>query len=400
MAAGEQAGLLDLQKELTCSICTEVLFQPLTLLDCLHTFCGSCLKEWFSWQASQASASKPNPYTCPSCRASVRETRPNATVTTLLDMYVQANPGRGRSQEEENELRAKYKPGEQVLPRVRVEKVDAADERMLAEVREMSLRDAGVRSSGAYERGTRHRTTERRRNPSSDGRHGRRNQQPDPEHEPPEPSSRRQIGHQSSLRSLMSGSDIDSSEMEEEILRLVDEGWLDGIDLNNLDTSQVDELSDAMGIDQDKAIRQRIAQGVHEIIRTDDIESMRIVVMLDGQRMQNNVSLRLIHLSHGLVSSKLIRPLAVSSEEHQVSIEDRLRRLLGRLQGGLTLHPNTKLLNHPPTYLRGRLARIHGRLLGRLQGGSALHPNTELLNHLPIYLRGRLAQIHGRLPLI
>ncbi|KAL8847757.1 MAG: hypothetical protein Q9221_007205 [Calogaya cf. arnoldii] len=346
MAAGEQAGLLDLQKELTCSICTEVLFQPLTLLDCLHTFCGSCLKEWFSWQSSQASASKPNPYTCPSCRASVRETRPNATVTTLLDMYVQANPGRGRSQEEENELRAKYKPGEQVLPRVRVEKVDAADERMLAEVREMSLRDAGVRSSGAYERGTRHRTAERRRNPSSDGRHGTRDQQPDTGHEPPEPSSRRQIGHQSSLRSLMSGSDIDSSEMEEEILRLVDEGWLDGIDLNNLDTSQVDELT--------------ITQGVHEVTRTGDIESMRTIVV--DERIQNNVSLRLIHLSQDLVSSKLIRPLTASSEEHQVSIEDRLRRLLGRLQGGLALHPNTKLLDHLQIYLRGRLAQVHGHL--------------------------------------
>lgn len=225
-------------------ICTEVLFQPLTLLDCLHTFCGSCLKEWFSWQASQASASKPNPYTCPSCRASVRETRPNATVTTLLDMYLQANPGRDRTQEEQDELRSKYKPGEQVMPPVRVEKVDAADERMLAEVREMSLRDAGVRSSGAGERETRHRTAERRRDPSNDARQRRSHQQPNSEHERPETSSRRQIGHQSSLRSLMSSSEIDSSDMEEEILRLVDEGWLDGIDLNNLDTSQVDELSE------------------------------------------------------------------------------------------------------------------------------------------------------------
>ncbi|KAL8754013.1 MAG: hypothetical protein Q9199_004643 [Rusavskia elegans] len=260
MAAGEQAGLLDLQKELTCSICTEVLFQPLTLLDCLHTFCGSCLKEWFSWQASQASASKPNPYTCPSCRASVRETRPNATVTTLLDMYLQANPGRGRTQEEQNELRSKYKPGEQVLPRVRVEKIDAADERMLAEVREMSLRDAGVRSLGAYERGTRHRTAERRRDPSSDGRQRRRHQQPTSEHERPEASSRRQIGHQSSLRSLMSSSEIDSSEMEEEILRLVDEGWLDGIDLNNLDTSQVDELSERIAEAYRRRHRHRAGQ--------------------------------------------------------------------------------------------------------------------------------------------
>ncbi|KAL8667135.1 MAG: hypothetical protein Q9168_007342 [Polycauliona sp. 1 TL-2023] len=69
-----------------------------------------------------------------------------------------ANPGRGRSQEEQNELKSKYKPGEPVLPRVRVQEVDAADERMLAEVREMSLRDAGVRPPASYERGTRHRT--------------------------------------------------------------------------------------------------------------------------------------------------------------------------------------------------------------------------------------------------
>ena len=43
-------GLLNLEKELVCFICTEVLYQPLTLIDCLHTFCGSCLKEWFSHQ--------------------------------------------------------------------------------------------------------------------------------------------------------------------------------------------------------------------------------------------------------------------------------------------------------------------------------------------------------------
>ncbi|KAL8803821.1 MAG: hypothetical protein Q9182_002953 [Xanthomendoza sp. 2 TL-2023] len=244
MATGEQAGLLDLQKELTCSICTEVLFQPLTLLDCLHTFCGSCLKEWFSWQASQASASKPNPYTCPSCRASVRETRPNATVTTLLDMYLQANPGRGRTQEEQEDLKARYKPGEQVLPQVTVEKADAADERMLAEVREMSLRDVGVRGPASYEHGTRRRTAERRRDSNNGDPQGRRHQQANSHPGRSEANAHRQIGHQSSLRSLMSSSDIDSSEMEEEILRLVDEGWLDGIDLNNLDTSQVDELSE------------------------------------------------------------------------------------------------------------------------------------------------------------
>ncbi|KAL8834484.1 MAG: hypothetical protein Q9170_003719 [Blastenia crenularia] len=154
-------------------------------------------------------------------------------------MYLQANPRRRRTEGEKEELKQKYKPGESVLPRVTVQEKDSDDERMLAEVREMSLREVGVRAPGTYERGMRHRTAERQRDPGDAGRQTRGHRQG-----PSEASAHRQIGHQASLRSLMSGSEIDSSEMEEEILRLVDEGWLDGIDLNTLDTSQVDELSE------------------------------------------------------------------------------------------------------------------------------------------------------------
>ena len=108
----------------------------------------------------------------------------------------------------------------------------------------MSLREAGVREAGSYERGTRHRTADRQSDPHPS--HQRRRQQQSNNNSTAllEAGSQRQIGHQSSLRSLMSNSEIDSSEMEEDILRLVDEGWLDGIDLNNLDMSQVDELSE------------------------------------------------------------------------------------------------------------------------------------------------------------
>ena len=116
---------------------------------------------------------------------------------------------------------------------------------MLAEVREMSLREVGVRAPGSYERGRRHRPADRRRNPSVDTQQRRRDQPAQlAQQNIPQAETRRQIGHQSSLRSLMSSSEIDSSEMEQEILRLVDEGWLDGIDLNSLDTSQIDELSE------------------------------------------------------------------------------------------------------------------------------------------------------------
>ncbi|KAL8762655.1 MAG: hypothetical protein Q9184_001362 [Pyrenodesmia sp. 2 TL-2023] len=160
-------------------------------------------------------------------------------------MYLKANPRRRRTEEEEKELRQRYKPGESVLPPVAIQERDPDDERMLAEVRELSLREVGVRGADSYERGTRHRTADRRRDQGDEDRRSRGQQQSHPSAQgTPGAGTRRQIGHQSSLRSLMSSSDIDSSEMEEEILRLVDEGWLDGIDLNNLDTSQVDELSE------------------------------------------------------------------------------------------------------------------------------------------------------------
>lgn len=152
---------LDLEKELSCSICTDILYQPLTLLDCLHTFCGSCLKEWFGWQAKAAGGTRPLrgstsiTYTCPSCRAPVRETRPNATVTTLLEMYLQANPGKIKSEADRKEIAEKFKAGESVLPlppsppaadrsrrrRTVEEAEEEEDQRLLQEVQQLSLRD-------------------------------------------------------------------------------------------------------------------------------------------------------------------------------------------------------------------------------------------------------------------
>ncbi|PGG97656.1 hypothetical protein GX51_07223 [Blastomyces parvus] len=257
------AGLVNLETELTCSICTDILYQPLTLLDCLHTFCGSCLKEWFSWQASHPPSSGRNAkVTCPSCRAVIRDTRHDAKVTTLLDLFLQSNPHRARGAGEKKQLEQKYKPGDTLIPTrpaasSRVSDSggeDEEDRRLLEEVRQMSLGDVDQRrarvssSSRTPQSRTRDRTSgTRERDRQEEAQRRRRNARraasqqrvsPDP------PTRTRRIEHQASLRSLLSTSDGDSA-MEEEILRqIIDEGLLDGIDLQSLDPAQEDELSE------------------------------------------------------------------------------------------------------------------------------------------------------------
>ncbi|KAL8946492.1 MAG: hypothetical protein Q9222_007118 [Ikaeria aurantiellina] len=277
-------------------------------------------------------------------------------------MYQKANPARGRSQEEKDDLKQKYTPGEQVLPDVAVQKADSDDERMLAEVREMSLREAGVQAPGSYERGTRHRTTDRHRDPRRNGQSGARRQQAAMERETPASRSHRQIGHQSSLRSIMSSSDIDSSDMEEEILRLVDEGWLDGIDLNSLDTSQVDELSEH-------------AIGRHQLHQTPDLQLLAEHVITHGVDPGSKVDHKPLdqiwlqvkhdnthaHLCQGPVFLRHTPHLRVNSVERQANKGDKPHRLPGLQTEGYPPEITTKRLRQQPICQRDHQARTLAR---------------------------------------
>ncbi|KAJ5129830.1 uncharacterized protein N7515_005869 [Penicillium bovifimosum] len=256
MSQVQSPGLADLEKELVCSICTELLYQPLTLLDCLHTFCGSCVKEWFSAQGSRLRQASTR-FTCPSCRAEVRDTRPNATVTTLLDMVLVAHPERARSTEEKAEIATRYTHGETVFPTPpsggeRPEEDDEDDGRLLEEVGELSLHESRAQARREARRTTfSSRTRERSTNDerhAEDGR-SRRRRDGDTSRQQhtlrPDDSERtRRVEHQSSLRSLLSLSS-DAETMEEEILRqILEDGLLDDINLENLGPGQEEELSE------------------------------------------------------------------------------------------------------------------------------------------------------------
>ncbi|KAJ5225676.1 hypothetical protein N7468_006901 [Penicillium chermesinum] len=250
-----QPGLAGLEKELGCSICTELLYQPLTLLDCLHTFCGSCVKEWFYAQGSRRHSSSAPRFTCPSCRAEVRDTRPNATVTTLLDMVLAAQPDRARSDAEKKEIAERYKPGDPVFPPLPAHEEtseDEADTRLMNEVRDLSLRESrGQARRDGRRNPSRHADDSQRRSEGSE-RQQRPARHNDSEHS-------RRIEHQSSLRSLLSLSS-ETETMEEEILRqIMEEGLLDDVDLENLGPRQEEELSERIA----DAYRRRHMQQTH-----------------------------------------------------------------------------------------------------------------------------------------
>ena len=262
----------------TQQICTDLIYQPLSCLDCLHTFCGSCLKEWFTFQAAkiQRDPRPPTPdtvlFTCPSCRAPVRDTRRNATFVTLLEMLLDVHPEKGRSDADKEEMARKYKPGDEVIPKITVRErtaeermADEEDQRLIEQVREMSLREAEGANGGAPLLPPRPRRQTGSRSRSGDPgqrrtREGERRREQPPRRSSdqldPEPERRRgrrsesrqrQVEHQSSLRSLISSADVGEREYEREIedfaRQIQEEGLLDGLDLDNIDLTRDDELS-------------------------------------------------------------------------------------------------------------------------------------------------------------
>ncbi len=240
-------------------------------------------------------------------------------------MFLTAHPDRGRSDEEKLEVEAKYKPGDDVLPKIdarekttRERRMEDEDRRLVHQVQAESLREVGVEtpeerrerrrrreerarlaarstmeressrdtsldrvmviresrrrgaaesSGGEAREGRRRRMerqegsttslptvhpgparedreTRRRRERSAEEAAARRQDQIQRRNDEANRTAARQIEHQSSLRSLIGSSDVDTQEVEEEILRQIrDEGLLDGIDVENIDADQESHMS-------------------------------------------------------------------------------------------------------------------------------------------------------------
>jgi hypothetical protein len=194
----------------------------------------------------------------------VRSTQPNATVTTLLDIFLKANPGRGKNDEEKKADKDKYRPGDNVLPRLRRRggPEDEGDRRVLEEVQQLSLREAGIPSGASNNLVPP--SDRRRHGRSREGSRESRRSRDDRRSETSRHTSParvvapvRTIEHQASLRSLLSASDLGADEVDEDLVRHVLEELLaEGVDLNDIGTTQEEEITERIA----EAVRRRQAE--------------------------------------------------------------------------------------------------------------------------------------------
>ena len=182
-------------------------------------------------------------------------------------MYLKANPGKERSPEERDALSKAYKPGDNVLPRLKKRREtpeEIAERRMIEQTTELSLREAGIRENASESR-TRQSVTPSIREERSTMESSLESTVPS--RIPSAASRASQIGHQNSLRSILSSSDLgDAADIEEEILKsIMEDGILDGIDLNHLSVAQEEELTEKIADAYRRRHRRRRSRSSDQI---------------------------------------------------------------------------------------------------------------------------------------
>lgn len=95
--------LSSMEAQLTCAICTDILYQPVQLHDCEHYFCGWCAREWLRHHL-----------TCPACRMTPTRAGPSRIIDNMLEAFLEEHADLAPSEQRRAD-HASYTPGEDLL---------------------------------------------------------------------------------------------------------------------------------------------------------------------------------------------------------------------------------------------------------------------------------------------
>lgn len=92
----------DLSQELECGCCAALVYNPVTILPCQHSFCGSCCVLWI----------KNGGTTCPSCRGLSTSVIPSRILQSMVNVLLRADSSRTRTPSERAQADEIYRPGQ------------------------------------------------------------------------------------------------------------------------------------------------------------------------------------------------------------------------------------------------------------------------------------------------
>ncbi|XP_013781661.1 E3 ubiquitin-protein ligase CHFR-like [Limulus polyphemus] len=85
-----------LEEALVCSLCLELLYNPVCLQPCMHCYCSGCYSEWMDVSNE-----------CPQCRCQVERLSRNHLVKNLVEAYITKHPEKKRCEEDIEMLNAR-----------------------------------------------------------------------------------------------------------------------------------------------------------------------------------------------------------------------------------------------------------------------------------------------------
>ena len=86
----------NMAEQFDCGICFMIMHQPVSLIPCLHTYCGGCFADWMTRSKE-----------CPNCRKPVMMVNKNAQTNSTIESYLLINPQLKRDPLEIEELEKK-----------------------------------------------------------------------------------------------------------------------------------------------------------------------------------------------------------------------------------------------------------------------------------------------------
>lgn len=79
-------------KEMNCGICLDVIYNCVTLLPCLHNYCGACISAWMKKKV------------CPLCKEPINRLKKNPQMNSLIEMMLRLEPEKRKPDAEREEM--------------------------------------------------------------------------------------------------------------------------------------------------------------------------------------------------------------------------------------------------------------------------------------------------------